>query len=785
MDMKGIQKKVGLLQSNAWNHFSEILVRPWITRICAYIMRFAVGFVLSQALILGGYSPFGLGYVAALGGGRGALIGLAGSLLGYFSILHKANGLKYVAICVLIYTASFVFKETPLCKKSWFMPLAALISTACIGFVFVADAGFVINDVVFYLTEIALTTACAYFYQLFFNIHIAKKSKDQLRKSVGTIVLLATLVVPLSQTTFWGAVSVGRILSVLFIMLAGYYGGAGLGSCAGIAFGLAVGVTSGTSNFCAVYGFCGLFAGVFRNFGKLIFTVVYVLSNAAVMMWVSAGSHLGLLYETFFAAVFFMLVSEFFADRVKSFVTVQSEPVQSGYAARVRTFASDRLTKASAAFQDLSEMLGNSFRRSPHDNDGNIACVFDAPAQHICRKCTLSNSCWEREYITTRDALNSVTKTMQEQGSVQASDFPIHFSSRCIKFEQFVAAINQELAKYLYRKQFNARITESRNMVCKQYSEMSSIFNNMANELQDDPCFDERAEARLRELLNLRDVIGEPCVYRDMSNHIHVEIEGKDLALLSEDLTAFHSEASQAIGIQLTEPIRICDSGREQITMRQLEPLCATIGVAVHKKRDSDISGDSGSYFKLDDGTLCVILSDGMGSGKSAAVMSASAISILERFLKSGIDAKTAISTINSALILKGEETGGFTTLDFMQVNLYSGDTNFFKLGSAPSYIKRGNQIRKITSMSLPAGVPCINSQIDSSRIKLHYGDFVVIATDGIIDPNDDSWLETMISEYSGESAKQLAGDILTGACAKYGRTDDMTVMVIRLVKNV
>ena len=37
------------------------------------------------------------------------------------------------------------------------------------------------------------------------------------------------------------------------------------------------------------------------------------------------------------------------------------------------------------------------------------------------------------------------------------------------------------------------------------------------------------------------------------------------------------------------------------------------------KKEGESVSGDRGTYFKTDAGALCVILSDGMGTGEDAA----------------------------------------------------------------------------------------------------------------------------------------------------------------------
>ena len=174
-----------------------------------------------------------------------------------------------------------------------------------------------------------------------------------------------------------------------------------------------------------------------------------------------------------------------------------------------------------------------------------------------------------------------------------------------------------------------------------------------------------------------------------------------------------------------------------------------------------------------------------MGTGKNAAIDSASAVSLLERFIKSGIDPKTSLVIINSALILKTEETGSFATLDLMCVDLFSGDTDFYKYGSAPTYIKRGGHVRKIVSGALPAGITSgAQTDVDRTRLKLRNNDFIVMASDGVADAGDDTWLFNLLDEYSGKSSKKLAGDILSGAFTRYGRADDMTVMVVGIRKN-
>lgn len=786
MDIREIHNMAGNVKGSVLRFLTSLIHKPFISKAAGYVVRFGIGFMLPGAIILGGWSPFGLGFAAALGASEGAMFGIIGTMLGYFRVLQSANGLKYIAICILIYTAGFVFRGTSFMKRTWFMPLSAAVSTAAIGFVFVADAGFNTVDIAFFITEVILVTVCTYAYQMYFNSNLeieeGRSVGNTIFNAISLIILVASLLIPLAQIELIAEATLGRALAVFFIMMCGYYGGIGAGSCAGVVLGLAIGVAEASPVYCAMYGFSAVAASVFCKKGKLLYTVAYLISNAGAVFWVTAGEQISALYEAFFASVFFLFIGELFSQFVPRLESAGDTRRENSR--RVRDFTGDRLLRASRAFGELGDMLSCAMG-SAKENESNITTVFNHPAQKVCKKCELSSSCWEKEYVSTKDALNSVTAAMRERGRLEVTDLPMHFTSRCIHLNEFLNEVNRELIAFQYRRQFKRRIAESRKVICKQYRGMAEIFDRMSRDVAKQPKFDIRAEDAIRRILAEERLQANICVYRDAANHVHLQIEGKNLARLFENVKEYLERFSNVLGIALTAPEKIESEQGFKFLARQAEPLNASLGVAVHKKKDSELSGDSGSYFKLEDGRLCVILSDGMGSGKEAAAESADAIRMLERFLKSGIDPAIALATINSALVIKNAELGGFATLDFMCVDLFNGECEFYKFGSAPTYIKRGRHIRRIVSSSLPAGVAgCTEGKIEKTKVRLHNGDVVLLASDGVADAADDTWLQTFLSDFSGESAKELAAQLMNSAFSRYGRSDDMTIMTVFIGKN-
>ena len=208
----------------------------------------------------------------------------------------------------------------------------------------------------------------------------------------------------------------------------------------------------------------------------------------------------------------------------------------------------------------------------------------------------------------------------------------------------------------------------------------------------------------------------------------------------------------------------------------------ALAGGAAQKKTGETVSGDAGTYFKRSDGQLYVLLCDGMGSGPEANRESSLAVRLLEQFLQAGMDTRHALTTLSSALALRGEETGGFTTVDLLQVDLFTGDGQLFKLGAAPTYVKKGASVQRLTAASLPAGLAGGESgALDQFSLRLAPGDCVLMVSDGVCGTGDDSWLRDKLAAFDGESPKDLARELILQSPREV--TDDRTALVIRLEK--
>ncbi len=205
--------------------------------------------------------------------------------------------------------------------------------------------------------------------------------------------------------------------------------------------------------------------------------------------------------------------------------------------------------------------------------------------------------------------------------------------------------------------------------------------------------------------------------------------------------------------------------------------LTALAGVAAGKRPGQSVSGDAGGWFRDDEGVLWVILCDGMGSGADAARDSRWAYKLLEQFLSAGVSPEVALSTVGSALALRWDAQGSFTTIDLLQLDLTTGEGVSYKLGAAPTYLRRGNVLSRITASTLPAGLQS-DHRPDISRFRLQTGDLAVLVSDGVTDGEEDDWVRRQIRDFAGDSPKELAGALLGHA---QPATDDRTAIVLQI----
>ncbi len=764
---------------------------PLITQGVSCAAWLLMGHLLARGQIGGQCTPFGLGLIRAAGPGAGGAAALVGVCLGAVSAVGLTDGLRYAAIAVLIYAVAFAFYDTRLFRTFCFMPLVAGGMDLLVGIPLLSEQNWVPRAIGLLLLEGALTAGTVWcFRRALFPAGTApgictdlvqwfrKERTEDPVQAACLFLLAAALLSALAQFTLAG-LSPARCCGLTIVLLLGTYYSPEAGACAGVLFGFAVDLPLAEASYhTALFCLSGMAAGFsgrrHRFRGAAACLVAAVLISVA---W--EYSSLAMLAEAMLAGgILLLLPRRWFSSVRQREVLPPTIPPAIPAMVQVR----DRLDAQSAAFRSIYDNLRVSLSESSGEPPEPML-VFIRASERICISCIKRNRCWRQQYSETRSALTGVFPRLIKRGRGVPEDFPPQFIDRCTHFSAYLAAVNQELATLLAQRQFQARIRESRTAVCSQYQELAHLLSDAASALSARPHLDNIRTRKLEGFLRGRGIPAQGRVIYDRSGHLMVELLGSDLSL------ADTPEIIEAVAGLLSLPLRRGSLSAEPegqcLTLVQLEPYSVSAGIASLPREGNSISGDTCRWFKGADGVLRVILCDGMGCGKGAARESKLVIRLLECLLQADLEPEAALRTVCSAMGLRGEAGGGYSTIDLLTIDLFSCQANLFKLGAAPSYLCRDSQVHRISGGSLPARASGVAQSPAVTHLPLEHGDTVLLISDGISDGLDDDWLRKALLNGGNLDSRSLALALLNLSSAQGGSRDDRTAVVLRISKRL
>lgn len=209
------------------------------------------------------------------------------------------------------------------------------------------------------------------------------------------------------------------------------------------------------------------------------------------------------------------------------------------------------------------------------------------------------------------------------------------------------------------------------------------------------------------------------------------------------------------------------------------------------------INGDCCGWQDLGDGRVVMVVSDGMGKGKKAAAESLMVTRTMISLLKSGVTVDLALKMINTIMLMKDDEDS-YATLDMVTVDKHSGKAKFYKIGAAPTLIRRRTNVEEVKLSAVPLGI--VNGlKIRYVETTLKKDDWIIMMSDGVSDGGDanasganrsgrDSSFLRQIKETAADvrsgDPQTMSDLIMNRAADSYiGRErDDLTVMVARIL---
>ena len=109
-------------------------------------------------------------------------------------------------------------------------------------------------------------------------------------------------------------------------------------------------------------------------------------------------------------------------------------------------------------------------------------------------------------------------------------------------------------------------------------------------------------------------------------------------------------------------------------------------------------------------------------------------------------------------------------------IDLQNASAKFLKIGSTPSFIKRGSKIIKIQASNLPMGI-LQEFEVDVVSEQLKAGDLLIMMSDGVFEgpkhvENYDLWMKRKIQELQTDDPQEVADLIMEEVIRSRSRLD-------------
>jgi stage II sporulation protein E len=614
---------------------------------------------------------------------------------------------------------------------------------------------------------------------------------------VGIAILLACLLTGLTGWTIYG-VAIASVLSRYFVMITAYIGGPALGTSAGVVTGMILSLSNlGAASDIGLLAFGGLMAGLVREGGKAATVFGMLLGTSVLMLYGGDAVHtMTSTWATVAASVLLLFTPRWLSESLSRYIpgTIDYAQNQREYAQKVRDLTAERVEKFSEVFRQLSRSFrqmtqaGETARQSK-----DFEHFVNAVHERACSSCHRRSLCWEGQFIQTYKLMTDMMTAVEERPELKAADMPKAWSRVCVKTPLVLDVLKQQYEIYRHDLHWRQQLQDSRFLVADQLTGVSQVMDDLVKEIRRETKQMDKQEGQIRDALD----------------HLGLAIQSIDIISLEEGgieiemVHAFRSgydECRKMIAPVLSEilgetvAVQSERSGEPAVHLSTVMFASAKayeveIGVAGAAKDGDLLSGDSFSMTELGNGKFAVALSDGMGNGVRARMESSAALSMLEQLLQSGIDERLAVKSVNSVLLLRSPDEM-FATVDLALIDLYTAHATMLKIGSTPSFIKRGREIIPIAANNLPIGI-LQDIEIDLLRVQLQPGDTLIMMTDGILDSpghaiNKELWMRRVLQELDADEPQDIADALLDTALRQYpgGVQDDMTVIVTRLTRH-
>ena len=741
---------------------------PYIVRFTAkQLLGFAVGLLLARTRLFDGLPSFAVGFAASAPSGcafASCAGAAAGCLLFAPDMLTGMTGAAAVLVCGMICFTLRAITGARVTPPTAFA--VAFLCCAAAGGTTLLAAGFYLSGVLLILCDGILAGGAAFFFLRARALWRIVQRPAVLYGAEALSLAAAASVLLLCFASWKLFVFVpARAAAALLVLVSAYLFAQAGGGAAGILCGAAMEIACGLPGLACCYGLGGLLGGLFARHGRWASAVCMTVIAGLYPLLTQTNDAVAVFAETALASAAFCAVPQTALQTLRRTVGAAILPEDSGVSAVRR-----RLHSAARAVSAITPyMTEQQLRRG---NVPGTTRMIRRVRELACEDCAKRDACWKTRETETADALAESFLLLHRKQYLSPDDLPSPLGSDCVRRNMLSAACVQAYEETA-QTPFAARgIPEW--IEADPFSAAASLLTDAAEQYDADRQPLPRESGAAGQVLRSHGVPVR-AVRCFLQNGRIVLTAVTDPFPDTVNKALLTGQLGKACGCLLSLPTIRASGNTFRWQFVQTARYRLRTGTA-QAAADGRVCGDFFLTFPHD-GKQILLLCDGMGTGAEAAADAEATAEIFASLVEADLSFACALRTVNEAMLLR-EDAESVSALDAVSIDLFTGETVFYKAGAAASYILHKGKIDRIETPCMPVGI-LPDTTFKETKRTLHAGDALVLVSDGTCSLRDDHILHALTA-FQGGSAQKLAEEILARSrAANRNRADDSTVLAV------
>ena len=748
-----------------------------------YIFRFAflgaMGFAMSVTRLPFDSFPLGIGVVAA--SADVPIAALVGAIFGNAFIDVKVYSFAAAVACVFRIAAGAATKSFRFSRDGVMIgdTVGTRICAAFIGSGGAAAAMYIARPDVSSLISGVFTVGVSVFSTVVFAFFVDGKYRFTSFFPIGTIGVFLAVSLALDGYLVFG-ISAPLLFAAVATLLISFVWGGAYGGVAGLLLGLPLGF-----EWVAILSLTGIAAGLFSavagSFAAEITSLAVYVSGTAFFFGFE-NVHIYLIP----AIVGEALTAIPSAIGMIGRVAMREEKEKSSYGELIVRLYEDenkkRMEMLSKAMRSLSEVIGGLTEKFRRKKEISLTSMCRSVWLKNCADCPVDCPCHDIGAIPGDDVIeNIVKKLMCAGGRVDRDRISEFIAPKCPKTEEMIKEINDGAAAIVSRLSGDDGV----DILALDYEAMSKMLSDALAQSSGRYEPDKLTSEKVRRALLRSGFAAENLVVCG-DRKTYVIATGGEVLRSSVGADDIRRICENVCRKSFKTPSFRIENGHAAMLLEADTAFFTECAGKQSPKRGEEMCGDSVSIVKNRDGYFYSFICDGMGSGDIAAATSKICRVFLEKMLECGKTKGTTLQMLNTFIRNKGVEC--YATVDLLEIDLMQGVASFIKSGATPSYVRRGKNIFKIESSTLPIGI-IRELSAEMTEFELRDGDVIIICSDGVAQDFDvsasldPSWFLSFIENEWTDDLSEMAAKMIAAAGEQNHRSDDMTVELIRVRK--